>query len=101
MNEDRRQKDPSANTVSWGEKFVTWQAYGITLTIITIGLGWALVATQQADARSVKRDDELQAQITAFTNQQRTLNDAVIRLVSQQENLLKTVDKIADKLNVN
>lgn len=86
--------------MSWGEKFVTWQAFGIITTVLTIGIGWSLVATQQADARSQKRDEEIAVQVRNYTLQQQSINDTVIRLVAQQENMLKTLDKIAEKLNV-
>jgi uncharacterized membrane protein (DUF4010 family) len=74
---------------SWTEKYVTWQAYGATMTIIVIGIGWALLSSQQVDAK-LERHAEAQQQ----------LNDAVVRLVNQQENMTKTLDKIASKLNV-
>lgn len=93
-------QDPSQNTMSWGEKFVTWQAFGIITTMLTIGIGWSLVATQQADARSQKRDEDISSQVKAYTSQQQVINDSVIRVIAQQENMLKTLDKIANKLNV-
>lgn len=92
--------DPSKNTMNWGEKFVTWQALGLILSILIIGIGWALVSAQQADARSQKRDDDLKIQIQAFVVSQQGTSDSVIRLVTQQEAMQKTLDRIASKLNV-
>ena len=92
---------PTEATISWGEKFVTWQAFGIVMSIVAIGLGWALVSVQQVDARSQKRDDDMQAQIVQYRNFQQSLNDLVIRIEANQDNMQKTLDKIALKLNVN
>jgi hypothetical protein len=81
--------DPSKNTVSWGEKFVTWQALGIILTIVAIGISWALVAAGQ-----------VRAELSEHVKAQQSLNDSVIRLVTQQESMQKTLEKIANKLDV-
>jgi cell division protein FtsL len=81
--------DPSKNTMSWGEKFVTWQALGIIMSIVALGIGWALLSSQQVSAKLEKHVEAQQA-----------LNDAVIRLVAQQEQVQRTLDKIANKLDV-
>lgn len=73
----------------WTEKYVTWQAFGIVMTIVAIGIGWALVATAQSSAKLEKHVEA-----------QQQLNDSVIRLAAQQESMKETLDKIASKLNV-
>jgi Tfp pilus assembly protein PilO len=73
----------------WTEKYVTWQVFGLILTVLVVGLGWAFVAVAQIN-------DRVEKHIAA----QQQLNDAVVRLVTNQENMQKTLDKIASKLNV-
>lgn len=82
-------KDPSTNTMNWGEKFVTWQAFGLIVTVLVVGIGWALAAAAQSNQR-----------IEKYVEAQQQLNAAVIKMETNQGNMQKTLDKIADKLNV-
>ena len=73
----------------WTERYVTWQVFSLIISVLIVGIGWAFVATAQTNDRIEKH---IQAQ--------QELNDSVIRLVTQQETMQKTLDKIAAKLNV-
>lgn len=81
--------EDATKTPNWGERFVTWQALGIIISVLVVGIGWALLSAQQVNAKLEKH-----------TEAQQQLNDTVIRLDQNMVNVQKTLDKIAAKLNV-
>jgi hypothetical protein len=72
------------------ERYVTWYALGIIISVLVIGIGWAV-------ASSASANDRIEKHIVA----QQSLNDAVIQMQANIANMQKTLDRVANKLNVN